>query len=159
MDLFGGIDLSGILDAIPSVDNILSNIGERLNNSFQFLAESANKIPIIGSKLAGFFSGAGVNIADFFGANNISKFNPDTGQKDVLMENGQVTQAGIDVGLGSREVEQAKSTATSNYVSAPNVNAGDYSTNIQTTTKVNMPKAKPDPSVTLAELEAEGMYI
>ena len=61
------------------------------------------------------------------------------------------------VGLGSREVAQGQATATSNFVSAPNVNAGNYSTNIQTTNKVTLQTAKPDAKLTRKELEAEGM--
>lgn len=159
MDLFGGIDLSSILDSIPTVDSILSKVGEKINNAFQAIAGAADNIPVVGNKLAKFFSSSGVNIADFFGAQNISKFNPQTGERDVLMANGGVTEAGMAVGLGSQEVAQGQATATSNYVSAPNVNAGNYSTNVSNNTKINMGTAKPDKRMTRQELEAEGIYL
>ena len=157
--LFGGIDISSMLEGLPSIDNILGTVGERLNNAFQSIAEGIANSSFIPNAIGRFFSNAGVNIADFFGANNITRFNVDEGQSETLMSNGGVTEAGMAVGLTSREVAQGQATATSNYVSAPNVNAGNYSTNIQSETKISMQTAKPDAKLTRKELEAEGIVL
>ena len=100
-DLFGmgegdnaGIDMSklfgGISFEMPNfgdiTDNIMSSVGEKINNALQWMAQKvANLFPFPGrDSLAELFADLGVTAAEMFDAKNISKFNVDSGKMDVI---------------------------------------------------------------------------
>ena len=85
--LFGGLDFE-MPDMKNITENILAQVGEKLNNAMQGIAKKVFDVmpgfADINAKLAGLFADGGVSIAEMMGAKNISKFNVGSGGMDVL---------------------------------------------------------------------------
>ena len=81
--MFGGVDFE-----FPSIENIMARVGERINDVFQMIAQKIHPMEWIPKKLtgalAGLFADGGYAAAQMMGAKNISKFNVESGEMDVL---------------------------------------------------------------------------
>ena len=127
-------DISKLLPSmdfeIPSVaqikDEVLASVGEKINNTFQWLA---SQLPDFAG-ISRFFSDAGISLAESLGAQNLSKYNADTGEIESPIQPTTITETGAAVGAGSQQVFNMREyrPAGGSAIIAPN----NSSTNIQT---------------------------
>lgn len=153
-------DISKLLPSmdfeIPSAakikDEVLATVGEKINNTFQWLASQLPDIwPL--NKLISFFSDAGISLAESLGAQNLSKYNASTGKIDIQPTT--ITETGAAVGAGSQQVSNMREERASGgaAIIAPN----NSSTNIQTNNVSSANYSAPAPSAR-PRSPAMGMY-
>ena len=128
-ELFGGLDFE-----FPSVENILGSVGEKINAAFQSIAEGIDKSTFVPNAIGGFFSDAGVSLAEFMGAKNIEKYNVDTKQMDTLKQAAPRTASeGTAAGEMSKEVAAKKEAPSGPAVIDSSTKSGDTINNSQKT--------------------------
>lgn len=132
--MFDGIDLSGILDAIPSFDDIRRNIGERIVGIFEsisgFILDKVGD-NFVGRKLAAVFASAGKGAAAVFGvsgsgSNSIASDGGGEDQIQSIEPSTGITDSGVAVRAGS-DVEKANGGSGKVEINNYNTDASDNS--------------------------------
>ena len=125
--MFGGVDFE-----FPSIENIMARVGERINDVFQMIAQKIHPMEWIPKKLtgalAGLFADGGFAAAQMMGAKNISKFNVESGEMDVLKTEPSRPpgaalkgEAGAGAGGGSTNLTDASTKQTVNSTNTTKV--------------------------------------
>ena len=133
-DMFGGIDLKGIFDFIPSFDDVRRNIGERIVSIFEgisgFIADKVGD-NFVGRKLASVFSRIGQDAGKIFGvaasgSNAIASTGSGGDQIQSIEPSTGITDSGVAVRAGS-DVEKANGASGKVEINNYNTDASDNS--------------------------------